>query len=130
MIDQTSCYECGSVYLMSMDKCPQCGAINAAAPAPRESKDSRPLASESEDARCPNIVSTDEGTHHCALAEADARDAAQFAWFVKMCPPGDLAFEGCDPLDFMDEETSNIDGWRAAIDAAIEAAIAGKKEGK
>jgi len=79
-------------------------------------------------ARCPHVVSTAEGTHHCALAEstvaklsaqlAEARkDSERFNLLASMLE--DVNIGDMDPTKHRTDDNDWPDAWRDAIDAAM-----------
>ena len=72
-------------------------------------------------ARCPHIVSTNEGTHYCAVAEstvAEARkDSQRFNLLASLLE--DVNIGDIDPTKHCTEDNEWPDAWRDAIDAAM-----------
>lgn len=70
-------------------------------------------ATPAQDTRCPYIVSSDEGTSHCRLAERDGKDAARYRYWRKH-----HGWTG-----YFDDGLTNSES-EPEIDAAIDAAMA------
>ena len=72
-------------------------------------------------AQCPHIVSTNDGTHYCALAEstvAEARkDSERFNLLATLLE--DVNIGDIDPTKHRTEDNEWPDAWRDAIDAAM-----------